>query len=315
MGVANRVRMKGSAACLLVLALAGCGGSGKDSGDDAADRRAALDRWVAKADAACRKSNHAIADRGWPADLVDLDRLGVRAANDVREASGAIQRLAPPKGSEARVRPFVASLRSLDGLLEKVTDTTEDFKPERLDALAPDLQTGLVEVEKASKKLGLRQCAANDEHAWVPDAIRAPVFAQQLSDLERKVDKRAEAAAKPVSTPADAARNLDRLSDVLVSADRALGRLKPPTWATDELARYLLAVRDVTSVLDAGAGDFSQSGISYGEYRTFQRKLNRSLRAERRRFKALAKEIGAVPTIRGGRGGDEDPAGSESQPA
>src|SRR5688500_4170344 len=203
--------MKGSAAFLLVLVvLAGCGGGAKDSGDDAANRRAALDRWVAKADAACRKGNHAIADRGWPANLVDLDRLSVRAANDVREASVAIQRLAPPEGSESRVKPFVDSLRSLDGLLDKVTDTTEDFKPERLNALAPDLQSGLVEVEKASKKLGLRECAANDEHAWVPDAIRAPVFAQQLSDLERKVNKRAEAAAKPVSTPGAAVRNVDR---------------------------------------------------------------------------------------------------------
>ena len=81
-------------------------------------------------------------------------------------------------------------MRGLDGLLDKVTATTEKFKPARLNALAPKLQNGLLDVEKASKTLGLRQCAANDEHTWVADAIRAPVFAQQLADLNRMVTKR-----------------------------------------------------------------------------------------------------------------------------
>jgi hypothetical protein len=304
------IRTKGLA-ILLLPALGACGGA--DSGS-AADRRAALDRWVAKADAACRKSNAAIAERGWPANLVDLDRLSVRAANDVRDAAEQIRRLPPPKGSESRVKPFVGTLGKLDGLLEQVTDTTEAFEPERLTALAPDLQSGLVEVEKASKALGLRECAANDEHAWVPDAIRAPVFAQQLSDLDRRVAKRAKAVAEPVSTPGDAARNLDRLSDVLMMADRALSKLKPPLWAQEQSSRYLRSVRDVTGVLDAGAREFSEAEVTFPEYKAFQAKLNRALRVERKRFRALAKAIGAIPTLPGG-GGDEAPAGDESQSA
>ncbi len=70
----------------------------------------------------------------------------------------------------------------------------------------PKLQAGLSSVEDEAKKLGLRHCAANDEHVWVPDAIRAPVFAQQLADLDGKILKRAKAVGKPAPTRAAASR-------------------------------------------------------------------------------------------------------------
>ncbi len=142
---------------LLVVVLAGCGGGGdKDPALSAADRRAELDRWVSRADGVCRKSNEAIADRGWPRTLVELDKAAARAVGDVRAASRAIQGLAPPKGSEERVKPFVASVRELHGLLDRVTETTDAYQPKRLNDLAVDLQTGLQEVEDTSKELGLR---------------------------------------------------------------------------------------------------------------------------------------------------------------
>ena len=128
--------------------------------------------------------------------------------------------------------------------------------------------------------------------------------------------KRTKAVSKPVSTPSGAARNLDRLSDVVVMADRGLSRLKPPLWAQEEAGRYVGALRDLSGVLDAGAREFSDAGLSYGEYTAYRRKLNRSLAIERKRFKQLYKDIGAVPTARGRRGGeDESPAGEESQSA
>ena len=178
------LRMRGPAFVLLLAALAGCGGGGKDPALSAADRRAELDRWVSRADGVCRKSNEAIADRGWPRNLVELDRMSARAVDDVRQASRAVQGMVAPKGSEDRVKPFVASVHELDGLLDRVADTTDEYKPKRLNDLARDLQSGLQEVEDSSRELGLRECAANDEHTWVPDAIRAPVFAQQLDDTQ-----------------------------------------------------------------------------------------------------------------------------------
>lgn len=316
MGGGSGVRMKGRAAVLLVVALAGCGGGGgdKDPAQSAADRRAELDRWVSRADGVCRKSNEAIAERGWPRTLVELDKAAARAVEDVRAASRAIQGLAPPKGSEERVKPFVASVRELDGLLDRVTETTDAYKPKRLNDLAVDLQTGLQEVEDTSKELGLRECAANDEHTWVPDAMRAPVYAQQLADVDRKLGKRAKAAAEPVTTPADAAGNLDRLSDIVFSAERLLRELKPPQWAVEQAGRYSMTLRDLTGVLDEGARVFD-SDITFAEYRRYGAKLNRVLRVERRRYRQLYKAVGAIPTLRGGKRGGEAPAEDDSEAA
>jgi hypothetical protein len=54
----------------------------------------------ADADAACEKANKAIAKRGWPVNLVDLDRLTVRAVTDVQAASKTIRAQKAPAGSE-----------------------------------------------------------------------------------------------------------------------------------------------------------------------------------------------------------------------
>jgi hypothetical protein len=301
----------------VALVLTGCGGGGASKRASATDTRDALDAWVAKADAACKKSNDAIAKRGWPGNLIDLDRLSVRAANDVREASGTIQKLPAPKGSEQRVEPFVASLRDLDRLLDKVTDTTEKFKPARLNALAPKLQGGLLEVEKASKKLGLRRCAANDEHTWVADAIRAPVFAQQLADLNRKVTKRSKGVDKPASTPEGEARKLQKLSELVGLADRGLSKLKPPQWATEEADRYIDSLRDLGGALDNASSVLAAGNLTRPKLMSAQRKLNRALRSERKRYRKLYREIGAIPTLKGGGGGDEleAPGGDETQSA
>jgi hypothetical protein len=54
--------------------------------------------------------------------------------------------------------------------------------------------------------------------------------------------------------------------------------------------------------------------LTPAELETVRTKFNRALRLERKRFKQLAKEIGAAPTLRGG-GQDEAPASDDSQSA
>jgi hypothetical protein len=302
----------------MIAALAGCGGGGGTGGTKPPDPRAQLDGWIAHADAACKEANEEIADRGWPANLVDLDRLSVRAANDVREASAKIQKLPAPKGAEKRIAPFVNSLRGLDVLLDRVTDTTEKFKPARLTALAPRIQSGLLDVEKASKALGLRECAANEEHVWVPDAIRAPVFAQQLADLNSRIRHRSKGLATPASTPAGASRKLDRISRLVALADRGLSKLKPPSWAEEEARAYLRALRDFGSTLDSASTLIGGSGLTPARLAGAERKLARADRLQQKRFRTLFRAIGAIPTVPGGRdggGSDETPAGDDTQAA
>ena len=81
---------------------------------DREEKRAALDKWTRTADAACEKANTSIAKRGWPVNLVDLDRLTVRAITDIQAASKTIRAQKPPAGSEDKVQPFVQSLEELD---------------------------------------------------------------------------------------------------------------------------------------------------------------------------------------------------------
>jgi len=267
------------------------------------------------ADAACRKSNDAIAKRGWPANLLDLDRLTVRAIAEIRVASDAVRRLRLPEGSEDRVRPFLDSVERLEPVMEELSSTTERFKPGRLNDLLPKVQSSLSGVEDQSKKLGLRRCAANDEHVWVPDAVRAPVFAQQLANLTRQITRRAKALDRPASTQSQAARTFDRLSDLVADADRRITTFKPPQWATDEANRYVDALRALGSALDESAAEFSERTITLSELAVVRRKFFRAARLERKRARQLLRAVGAMPVLRGGGGEKEAPGGEGAQPA
>jgi hypothetical protein len=307
-------RRRHSIGLALLVGLAGCGGSDAPT---AADKRAALDRWTAQADAACRKSNEAIAKRGWPANLIDLDRLTVRAIEEVRTASDTIQELPAPKGSERRVKPFVDSLEGLEPVMEELSSRTEKFKPERLNDVLPAVQSALADTEEQSKKLGLRDCAANDEHVWVPDAVRAPVFAQQLANLTRQITRRANALSDRVSSQSEAARKLDRLSEIVEDADTRINTFKPPQWASREAGRYVRALRNLGGALDEGAALLSKPNVSLGAVTRSEREFVRAAKTETRRARQLLRAVGAVPVLPGGGGGGEpeSPAGDESQAA
>ena len=303
------------AVVLLTAVLSGCGGGGPD-GPTAQEKRAALDKWTRTADAACEKANKAIAKRGWPVNLVDLDRLTVRAITDVQAATKTIRAQKPPAGSEEKVRPFVQSLEELDATMKTLSNATERFKIAKLDKFLPKLGGSLQKVETASKKLRLRDCAAHGESVFLPDAVRAPVFAQQLADLDRKLVKRTKRInAGSASTPQQAARNLRELSDIADIYARRLDDLKPPYWARKESDNYVVALRGLGRVLDKGAKALSSPPITPTEGQSIDKQLARASRAERKGIKKLLKSIGAIPTVPGRGGGEEAPAGNDSQSA
>ncbi len=303
--------MKVSAAVVIMAVLAGCGGP---EGPSAQEKRAALDRWTRTADAACEKANDAIAERGWPVNLVDLDRLTVRAITDIEAASKAIRAQKPPAGSKEKVQPFVQSLEELDATMKQLSTATEKFKIARLDKFLPKLGGSLQKVETASKELGLRECAANGEHIFVPDAVRAPVFAQQLADLDRRLTRRTK-RINTASSPKEAARNLRELSDVADTYARRLDDLKPPYWARKESDKYVTALRVLGTVLDKGAKELAEPPITPAEASAFDSRLKRAGRAERKAIKKLLKSIGAIPTAPGRGGEDQEPAGNDDQAA
>src|SRR5690349_9438041 len=301
------------ATVLATVELTGCGGG--PSGPSAAEKRAALDKWTRTADAACEKANKAIGKRGWPVNLVDLDRLTVRAMSDMQTAMKTIRAQKAPAGSEEKVKPFVTSLAELDAATKQLSNSTEDFKIGRLEKFLPELGGKLQAVESASKDLGLRECAAHDEATFVPDAIRAPVFAQQLADLDKKLLKRTKRLdASSASTPQEAAKTLRELSDIAGTYARRLDDLKPPYWARKQSDDYVVVLRTLGRVFDRGAKSLASPPIAPAEAERYERELARAGRAERKGIKRLLKSIGAVPTAPG-RGGAEDPAGNDSQDA
>lgn len=306
-----RMRALG-AVILLATALAGCGGG--PSGPTAKEKRAALDKWTQTADAACEKANKSIAKRGWPVNLVDLDRLTVRAVADVQAASKTIRAQKAPAGSEKKVRPFVQSLEELDAKMKELSNATERFKLAKLDKFLPEFGGTLQHVETASKELGLRECAAHQEHVFLPDAIRAPVFAQQLANLDRRLTKRAKKIDDNASTPKAIAQNLREVADLADVYARRLDDLKPPYWARRESDNYVTALQSLSRVFDKSAERLGTPITSMAEANRLDAGISRAYRTERKAIKKLLKGIGAIPTVPGG-GGDEEPAGNDSETA
>ena len=144
------------------------GGCGGDSGPTAAERKAAKQRWVARADE-CEKVNKAIADRGWPADLVDLDRLVARGVADARAGLKRIVSLRIPEGAGPAPGALVEELRRLDPVLADLSSTSEGLEPRPLLRMAERLKPRLSALEDRARAAGLTECGQNDERFLIPD--------------------------------------------------------------------------------------------------------------------------------------------------
>jgi len=288
----------------------GCG----DKEPTAAQKRAAKERWVQHVDAACRKATDAIADRGYPANLVDLDRLVVRGIEDMRAAIAAIAHERVPIGTDRRPAAFVREMRALEPELEKFSGVSEELKTHALINAADSLKPRLVRVQEAAEKAGLHDCKTEDARWVVPAAVRAPVFAEQYNRLESRVLRRLRAVrkgAREVDTPAEYGNLLDRYSVILTRALDGIDRLDPPLWASEQTANYQRALRDLQSVvqlfsaqIDADRGKPLYS-LDRKTYMRLLRKLERVSKAEGKAHRKMIRAVGAAPTTPGDSGGGQ----------
>ena len=233
------------------MTLAGCGGGGSD-GQTAGEKRAALDRWVTAADAACRKSNDAIAKRGWPANLVDLDRLTVRAITEIRGASDAVRRLKQPEGSEDRVRPFLDSVKQLDPVMDELSSTHREVQarpPERPPAqgpVEPGRRRGAEQEARPAPVRGERRArlgAGRHPRAGVRPAAGDPQPARSPAR---------EGARQPASTQRQRAPQLRPAEQPRRRRRPRITTFKPPQWARTR--RQPLRRRAARARLRAGRG-------------------------------------------------------------
>jgi hypothetical protein len=301
---------------VVAAALVGCGG---DDEPTAAEQRAAKARWVQHVDATCRKVNAAIAERGWPVDLVDLDRLVVRGIDDVRGGIRAISRERMPEGAGPRPGAFVRELRALERDLATLSEASEDLDPHALVRAADKLKPRLVEVEKRAESAGLRDCMSHDERFFIPDAVRAPVFAEQLARLDRSLLRRMRTIDfEDASSPAEFARAFDRYSDLIADAVDGIDKLDPPLWAADQTANYQYALRDLQGVSDKFAARLAadrgqpRAALDLHAYLRLQRELNTAARVEGKARRKMLRAVGARPTTPPSAGGGEEPVEPES---
>lgn len=300
-GTARAMHRWTAVSALTLAGLAGCGGDPEPTAEEV---KAAKGRWVQRVDAACRKANDAIAERGWPADLVDLDRLVVRGIDDAQAAIKSIAGQKVPEGAGPKPGAFVKELEALGPELEKLSEASEDLEPAELVKAAEALKPRLATIEKSAEEAGLSDCMSHDERFFVPDAVRAPVFAEQLARLDRRLLRRIKdvdfASADSPGEFAVAFRNYSELIDDAVDG---IDRLDPPQWAADQVGNYQVALRDLQSVSQKFTAmltadkDKSPYEVDRGKYVRAEKQLRRAARAEARTRRKMLKAVGAGPTL------------------
>jgi hypothetical protein len=296
-----RVRGLTAISALALASLAGCGGDPEPTAEEV---KAAKSKWVQRVDAACRKANDAIADRGWPVNLVDLDRLVVRGIDDAQAAIKSISAQKVPEGAGPKPGAFVKELEALGPELDKLSEASEDLEPAELVKAAEALKPRLATIEKSAEEAGLSDCMSHDERFFVPDAIRAPVFAQQLDNLDRKLLRRIkDVDFASADTPDEFAVAFRMYSEVIDAAVDGIDRLDPPQWAADQVGNYQIALRDLQSVSQKYTAmlvadkDKALGSVDPGKYLRVEKQLRGTARAEAKARRKMLKAVGAGPTM------------------
>lgn len=241
---------------------AGCGGE--------AQQPATAPGWAKSADAACQRAREAITRRGWAVDLKELQTIGPRATDDVRAAIDAIQGLrGAPGGPDARL--FLTGLREVEPMLDDVARASTAMDAHDLPTSATRLSPKLVSVGAAAHRAGLERCSHGAMLAAgvVADAIRAPVFAEQLARANRAWLRSAGRENRATVAQIDA-------------YETALDRLDPPRWVRSGWLKYRQGIRHLREVAERGGSP---------------REFMRAARAADRQFFRFTRRLGARPVV------------------
>jgi hypothetical protein len=173
----------------------------------------------------------------------DLDRITVRAVQDVRAAMREIAAMPLPKGSEARMRPFVDAVRALAPRLDGLVSAGEFADSTRMLVAVDKLQRPATDLERHARRAGLRVCARKGFAERVTDALVTPLFVDTLTATEtalveqlRRVDRMRLRSAIEVGD------YFNQLWSTFSSAKVDFGSLYAPSAAADELNDYMVVL-------------------------------------------------------------------------
>ena len=106
------------AACVaagLALLAAGCGSGDMGGGDGS---------WGQRADAVCDRAEKTLRGLDPPEDIGDLDRVMVRASEEIRAAIAEIRKLDASDEEKAHAKPFLDDLALVEQSLDRIGDAT-----------------------------------------------------------------------------------------------------------------------------------------------------------------------------------------------
>jgi hypothetical protein len=229
--------------------LSGCGGESKKDTFTAGE-------WAARADAACKRATDAIAGRGWPQDLEQLRSLASDAATDARAAIDEIDRLPVPADRADDVRAFVAGLRDLEPQIDDVIRAVTAMDLSGLQWAAGMLGGELPQLRSAAADAGLRTCLRGKQLHRVRDAIRAPVAAEQLAQIDFQLSR----------------SNLRALGDAAEHTAGILG----PSWVEEDIFDYTDAVEKLAA---APPSNPARLRARLGRLNRLENRIQRRIRA------------------------------------
>jgi hypothetical protein len=281
----------------VLLAVAVVGGCGGDDKPTAAERAAELQRWTQRADAICEDAERRIVTRGGALDVIDLDRVAVRAVQDVRGAVAEIRRLRVSPEVRPRVRPVLAELDRLDPQLAELTRATEDSDMDALLPIASELEQSGRSLSAKARAAGLRECGREEVAVAVSDAIVAPVFATQVEAFETWLEHSVRRAMRRLPrTEAQVAAFYTRVDDLLTRGRKRWDKLRSPERAqdaADDYDRALGAAQRYAGEIAAEIDGGRQVTLAWA--RAIQRRFSRLGRAERKAMRRLRRVVGSQP--------------------
>lgn len=175
---ARRSRHFGVAGAAATLLLAGCGGPSDEQ---------QLARWRSGADAACDRAEKAIRAGGQARNLGDLERVSVRAGDEVLAAADDIQALAVPAKARPKIAPVLRDLAVIRRDVADLRTASKDGSADVTGRSIAALKIDVLAITDHAKAAGLRRCARESQATAAVDELSMPGFALIVGRVETDV--------------------------------------------------------------------------------------------------------------------------------
>lgn len=261
-----RARVGAFAAACVAVALAGCGsGDGSDGGS-----------WGQRADAICDRTEKALRALEPPEDIGDLDRVMVRASEEIHAAIGEIRKLEVSDSEKRRVQPVLDDLEIVEQNLDRIADATGTGDRRPIFRAGRRLRLDAVDFGAHAEEAGLTRCGREEIGIAAADAVLAPPFAESVAE--------------------DHAR--------FIAAERAIARRYSPSGAARERAGYWLALwelvkRTSNTYVEPPEGDLPAVTDYWNAYRDMKDRADYFSSAAKGEVPVTSKEFTEAQARRG----------------